>query len=370
MAPLSALSVVVMFHLLVNLTGSTRSAALLALLYAFATPVFYRTAQLNHNLLVGHCALFAFALLWQPWADPAQRRRPRYFLAGLLCGWTVVLDYSGVVVVAALGLYALAQWARRAPAQKSWGDLLRFGVGIAFSLAVLLGYQWLVFGHPLYPAQRYMPATQYSHHGYNGMDWPQLDLLGETAFGMRFGLFTSAPILLLALYVPAWLRRRGRLVGNLELWYILFFTVAFFLFAAASQYGWLQFNSGVRYMVPVTPFLFLLAAGTLLRLPARLAIVMGVMTTYWSWCLAMYRDVEQGWGIFESLIHISLAGPRLPWLATMEGMGYAPHGVLVWPLLLLGAGLVWLIWTVRTPGPTSARSWGWGSRRREVEKSG
>ncbi len=345
MAPLSALSVVVMFWILASLTGSVRPAFWLALLYAFATPIFYRTAQLNHNLLVGHCALFAFALLWRPWANPAQPQRSHYFAAGLLCGWSVVLDYTGLTVVAAVGLYALVRWLR----QKSWGNLLFFGGGAALSVVVLLGYQWLAFGHPLYPAQRYMPVTQYSHYGYNGMDWPQLDLLWATAFNLRFGLFTSAPILLLALYVPAWLRRRNRLVGNLETGCILIFSSALFLFAAASQYGWLQFNSGVRYVVPVTPFLFLLAAGVLLRLPTRLAVVIGVAATYWSWCLAMYRDVEQGLGVLEAIIHITRNGVRLPWLATIEGMGYAPPGVLALPVLLLAAGVVWLIWRVRLP---------------------
>src|SRR5579884_1566032 len=64
MAPLSALNVVAMFYVLWSRTSSTRAALWLSILYAFATPIFYRSAQLNQNLLVGDCALFAFALLW------------------------------------------------------------------------------------------------------------------------------------------------------------------------------------------------------------------------------------------------------------------------------------------------------------------
>jgi len=59
MAPVSALSVVVMFRILLTRVGSTMSV-LLALVYAFATPILYRTAQLNHNVLVAHFALFGF----------------------------------------------------------------------------------------------------------------------------------------------------------------------------------------------------------------------------------------------------------------------------------------------------------------------
>jgi predicted ABC-type exoprotein transport system permease subunit len=114
MAPLSALAVVLMFYVLDTLTHSEGKAALLALLFAFATPVFYRTAQLNHNLLQSHLAFFAFVLLWRPWEHPDRPRRPSFLLAGLLAGWTVVLDYSGLIIVLALSVYALIRWISQA----------------------------------------------------------------------------------------------------------------------------------------------------------------------------------------------------------------------------------------------------------------
>src|SRR5205085_4868856 len=133
MAPVAALGAVVMFRVLLTRLGSTRWALLLALLYAFATPILYRTAQLNHNVLVAHCAFFAFVLLWRPWDDPAHPRRPAYVLAGALAGWAVVLDYSGVLVPAALGLYALARRFSLPAAARSRYDLVRFGIGAAAS---------------------------------------------------------------------------------------------------------------------------------------------------------------------------------------------------------------------------------------------
>jgi hypothetical protein len=181
------------------------------------------------------------------------------------------------------------------------------------------------------------------------MDWPQLALLWETAFGLHFGLFTSAPLLLVALAVPLWLRGRGRLLASRELWCCVGLTVVFFLFAAANQYGRLQFNSGVRYVVPVVPFVFLLAAGVLLALPRPLAIVLAVVTTYWSWCLAMYRDVEQPLGVLDPLVHVTLEGLRLPWLTTLERMGYVPMGTSPLPLLLLVALGLWALWCRHGP---------------------
>ena len=344
MAPLSALSVVVVFYILLSLTHSRRKAVLLALLYGFATPVLYRTAQLNQNLLVGHCALFAFALLWRPWDNPSRPQRPNYLLAGLLCGWAVVLDYSGLIVVLVLCVYAFSRRRSLAAEARSRADLPLFVAGLAICAAVLMGYQWAAFGNPLWPAQRYMPPTQFTGYGYHGIDRPHLDLLWDTTFGFRFGLFTAAPLLLLALYIPGWLRENKRLVKNRETWCIVAFSVLFFLFCSANQFGRLQFNSGVRHIVPVVPFLFLLAAGVLLRLPTWLAIPVGILTTYWSWCQAMFRDVEQGSGVFESIKQITLHGFRLPWMTTLENMGYIVSGTSAVPLLLVCSALIFAMW--------------------------
>lgn len=346
MAPLSALSAVVMFYILLSLTSSIRTSLVLSFLYAVATPVFYRTAQLNQNLLIAHFALFAFALLWRPWDDPHYPRRPRYLLAGLCCGWAVVLDYSGLVVLLVLSAYGLIRRSSLPAESKSRADISYFVLGVTLCGAFLAAYQWAAFGSPLYPAQHYMPLATFTEFGYRGMDAPHLDLLWQTAFGMRFGLFTSAPLLLLALYAPAWFNQQLRIVGRRELLCIVALSLAFFLFCASNQYSRMQFNTGVRHIVPVVPFLFLLSAGVLLKIPRLVAVLIGIITSYWSWCLVMYRDVEQGMGVFESLIHVSLEGFRLPWMITLEQMGYLTRASAA-PLLLLAAAIVCAIWTVR-----------------------
>ena len=342
MAPLSALSAVVMVYLLGSLT-SVRAALFLSLLYAFATPVFYRTAQLNQNLLVSHFAFFAFAFLWRPWDKQMRPQNMRYFIAGLLAGWTVVLDYSGLVVVSSLALYVCLAHAGAIAKRKIFQNLCVYGAGAGLAMAVLLAYQWVSFGNPFYPAQTYMPTATFTDLGYRGMDWPKLDLLWATGFSLRFGLFTSAPLLLLALYPTGWFRN-CRLLATPELIFVVTFSVLFFLFCAANQYGRMQFNSGVRHIVPVTPFLFLIVAGMLLRLPTGLAVAVGIIGTYWSWCLAMYRDVEQGRGVLESVIHITTEGARLPWLSTLRSMGYLADATPAFLLLLATTAVLCALW--------------------------
>lgn len=357
MAPISALSVVVMFYVLFHLTRSMQASLAIAFLYAFATPVFYRTAQLNQNLLVAHFAFFAFVLLWRPWDDPKHPKRPHYLLAGLLCGWTVVFDYSGLVVVLVLSIYALVRWGQLPAQTRSRYDLLFYSGGVAVGGAVLILYQWSSFGHPIYPAQHYMPQTQFSQYGYSGIDWPSLDLLWASAFGLKFGLFVFAPILLLALYIPAWLNNRIRIVDARETLYIVTFCLAFSLFSAANQFGYMQFNTGVRHIVPVTPFLFLVVAGVLLRLPSRLAVLIGIITTYWSWTLAMYREVADHGAIY-AVTQITLGGFRLPWLTTLDYMGYISNRILVIPLLLLVGVIILGVWWLRLPTSLNFRDSG------------
>jgi hypothetical protein len=348
MATVSALGVAVMYRVLVCLGLSARAALWMALLYGFATPVFYRTAHLNHNLLLAHSAFFAFVLLWRPWKPG---NRPRFFAAGQLAAWAVVLDFSGVVALAALSIYALQKWLQLPQAVRGKTDLLRFAAGAALSLAVLATYQWVQFGNPVYPAQHYMPAANYSDAGYRGFDWPRPDLLLATAFDIRFGLFVSAPFLLFALRPTAW-RGRGSSLLDREEWRLAVgFASAFFVFCAANQYGWMQFNSGVRHVVPVVPFLFLLAAGPFIRLGPRVATLLGAAAIYWSWCLSMYRDVEQGLGVVEAVRAVSTGGPRLPWVTTLRGLGYVEGQGLTWLALAAAAVAITLIWIA----PRSAR---------------
>lgn len=343
MSPLSAASVVVMFWILSALTKQPRAALWLSLIYAFATPVFFRTGQLNQNLLVADFALFSFAFLWR---FGSENKKPCYFFAGLCAGWTVVLDYSGLVAVAVLSGYAVSRWFIFTKEKRAISDLTKFAAGVAVCAAIMAIYQWSSFGNPIYPAQSYMPPANFTEIGYRGFGFPRIDLLFITAFSMRYGLFTSAPLLLLAFVAPVWLGKKGGFLQRRELVFVVVYIALFFLFCAANQYGRMQFNSGVRHILPIVPFLFLPAANVLLKMPRIWAIFLGLFGIYWSWCLAMYRDVEQGFGVFEAVKNITLEGFRLPWLTTLERMGFVQNASAI-PIFLICALIIWILWTFR-----------------------
>jgi hypothetical protein len=351
MAPGSALGVIVMFFSLRRVFASDQTALWLSLLYAFGTPVFFRTGTLNQNLMLGHAAFAGFVTMWNPGQSGRWSTRRRFFLGGLAGGAALLFDYSGAISLLALFFYGIAKRLRAA----SPADALRHGcwyvLGTLAPVGLLWFYQWKSFGHPFYPGQHWMPPVQWSDLGYQGYGWPQLELLLALAFDYRFGLFVSSPLMLLALLSPLVSRRARRFLPDLELTFILSLFAALWIFFSGSNYTRLQFNTGIRYLAPTFPFLFVAAALVLMRLPRPAVYFIAVASVAASWCLAMYRDVERGLGVLDPILHVFFGGFQLPALTTLSRMSGGPygsffeHGVSPLPLFALTAAIVWALWS-------------------------
>lgn len=349
MAPSSALGAVLMFLLLCRLFGSERTALWLALLYAFGTPVFFRTGYLNHNMMLGHIAFLGLLCLWNPggmlpWSEPR-----RVLLAGLTGGAAVLFDYSGVVLLAVLFSYAVYRSRNAGRAQAALTSGIRFALGAAGPILLLWFYQWRSFGQPFLPGQHWMPPVEWIELGYQGFTLPQLDLFLALGFDYRFGLFPSCPIFLLAFVAP-WLRRRGVLaIPARELAVLALSVLGLWVFCSGIQYARLQFNTGIRYLAPAFPFLFVLTAAVLARLPRLVFYLVSVVAVTEAWCLAMYRDVERGYGLAEPLLHVFTGGFQLPALTVLSRIEgpfgeYFARGASPLPLFALAGAIIYGIW--------------------------
>lgn len=311
MAPLSALTAAALALLLVSGGVSRRRAIVVALVYAFGTPVFLRTGYLNHNLLVGHAALFGFLALRTgsgglvPW---------RVLTAGLLGGAAILCDYSGMVVLGTLGAYALAR-AGDVKARPRWKALALYTAGAVPGLLALLAYQSTAFGTPTLPAQHYMTATDPTVRGYRGFDWPSLDLFWPNFFDPRFGLFVYCPLLALALAAPFTRRARHR-VPRRETMFILAFFGLFVLFCAANQYSRLQWTTGFRYLVPVVPGLLVLSLQVLQLLPNTLRAALLIFTVAEGWLIAALHANPS-----DAIASVVSRGIRLAWVNRLYELG-------------------------------------------------
>ncbi len=320
----------------------------LALLYAFGTPVFFRTGFLNHNLMLGHIAFAGFLAMWDPGRSLDISWKTRAFLGGIAGGLTVLFDYSGVVFL--LGLFGYAMLAR-------WRDEGRHTViptgfwyvlGSIPPILVLWFYQWRAFGNPFLPGQHWMPPVQWIELGYQGYGGPQLELLIMLVADHRFGLFAAAPLLLLGLAAP--FLRRDNDWPALETWTCIALFVATWVFFAGSNYTRLQFNTGIRYMAPVLPFLFLPTARVLVRWPRAVQLWIAVPSVVLAWAMAMNREVWRPLGVLEPVARVLTGGFELPALTTIERMremfgDFLPHGVSPLPLFALAGVILWLIWS-------------------------
>jgi hypothetical protein len=210
-----------------------------------------------------------------------------------------------------------------------------------------------------------MPPVRWSGQGYQGLGWPQPELLFSSLFDYRYGLFVSCPILMLA-FISPFIRRAGRRsLTWVELAAMLGIFAALWLFCGGVHYTRLQFNTGIRYLAPVLPFLFILTTLSFLRFSRRIVYFMAIVSVVEAWSMAMYRDVERGLGVLDPILHVFIGGFQLPALTTLSRMGdqfgdFVVNGVSPLPIFALTGAILYGVWG----------SFSWSSRRSSEQSRG
>ena len=100
-----------MFRFLRRRLGSESLALWLALLYAFGTPIFFRTAFLNQNVIIAHLVLIAYVCMvgWRPRSKGEPIPDRNAVAVGALMGFAVLTDYSGVPFLLVFGVWLLVE---------------------------------------------------------------------------------------------------------------------------------------------------------------------------------------------------------------------------------------------------------------------
>lgn len=354
MAPGSALAVVLMFLVLNSVLTTRRAAFWLTLLYAFGTPVFYRTGFLNHNLMLGHIAFAGLAVVWNPWAGTRLTRRARDILCGVAGGLTILFDYTGAVLIVGLGLYVVfKRWREDGRIPDGIRAGAWYALGALGPILLLWFYQYAAFGNPFLPGQHWMPPVQWIERGYQGYQFPPSpELLWMLLADYRFGLFVSAPVFLLALAAPYVNRRAAQRIPALELTAMLGLVIGTWLFFGGNNYTRLQFNTGIRYLACLFPFLFVPAALVLSRLRPATAYGWALAGLTVAWPLAMYRRVQSPIGVLDPIVRTFSAGFTLPSLRSLSLTSgqygdYFIHGVSPLAVFAFAGAVLYAIWSPR-----------------------
>jgi hypothetical protein len=366
MAPLSALMILLMLHILVDRGVPQDRAVVLALLFGFGTPVFFRTGVLNHNMMLMCTTFVAYHLLWVRPGGAGPPSAARRLTAGFLAGLGFALDYSGLIPLVALFVYAIGSRLRQVGIRPAIVESLPFVAAAVPPVLFLLYSQWSMYGNPFYPGQYWMPDVShsdvygqfrnpYSSEGFRGLSFPSPSLLLLNLFSGSYGMYTYGPLLLVGL-IPAYAYRRDTLIyPRSERVFAAAFFLVFVLFCAANQYSRIQFNSGFRYLIPLVPTIFLAASDHLARMPRRWLMAVGAAAVANSWVISMVREpVPDSWR------RVLSEGIQFPWLTVLRLT--SPADALVsrpWlPLAIAAASalLVVGIWKAGESTPSEAGS--------------
>lgn len=328
MAPISALSVVLMFHILVLRGVKKRSAVRLTLLFAFGTPMFFRTAPINPNMFMMHAVFLSFFLLWvRPDLQFPVSLRNRVG-AGFLAGIALATDYGGVPLLLLLYGYLFLSRLSTASWQASFRESFAFVTGSIPPVLFLLYTQWAMYGNPFLPGQYWMPDVNYTDLGWRGFDWPSPDLLLLNLFHPSYGMYLYGPLLMIGLAPSIWYAKRELVFPRRERRFVAIMMLVLLIFYAVNQYSRMQFNSGFRYLVPLVPFIFLAATDHLIRMPRNWLIGVSGVALIHSWVLAAVREPPlDSWRIFLT------EGIQLPWLTVLRQTSPIGAPIISSPLL-------------------------------------
>ncbi len=345
MAPLSALFVVLFFQLLCDRGLPSGRALWLALLFAFATPLFFRTAHLSNNMFVMYATFVAFWLLWPQVEAVGAVSTIRRITAGALAGFALACDYSGVVPLVCLYGYLICRRLATASVGRAVSESIPFILGSIPAVAFLLYSQWAMYGDPFLPGQYWMPAANYTERGWRGFSLPRWEVFLFNLLHPSYGMFAFAPILLLG-WIPV-LRPAGTklVLPVAERRFTAAFVLLFLLFCSANQYSLMQWNCGFRYLLPVVPFLFLAACDHLARLRPWLLLVLTILGIGHSWILCMARDCNPDLDTWRS------ASSFRTWLDCIGGETVPVSYMRIWEG---GLQLPWLRVLARTSRPDQA----------------
>ncbi|MBK9315227.1 MAG: hypothetical protein IPM55_13465 [Acidobacteria bacterium] len=206
MAPLSALGVVVMFYLPAAYLLSDRKAFWLSVPYVRGL-LSFQDRFLNHKMMIGHLIFMGFVTIWNPGRKIQWSEQKRYFLGGLSGGAAFLFDNSGVILLLGLFIYGVIKCLK----EESLPNTVRLGIwyvaGTLGPVGQLWFYQWKSFEIRFCPDNTICRLWNGSTLDIRGFSWPQWEILRLLVIDYRYGLFTSAPLFLLALVSPASNRR-------------------------------------------------------------------------------------------------------------------------------------------------------------------
>ncbi len=362
----TVLTALLLFYYALDLGYGERTATVAALLFGLATIVWpYTQTYFREPLTM--LSLFGAAFLWNRWRQAfIDKKRKHWIALGLAVIVTLLSLLSKEAVLVALPVLFLIAYPGARFDEKSRRQFTGILIGLA-AVAALFVLSLAVFRTEyLAVASRYRLLNRFA----TVIENQEYILNGLAGYLVSPGkaIWWYSPVVLLALGAPAVLpRSRWR-----ESWLMLGL-VSLFAFAYAAVRGILWFGGtgwGIRYMVPLIPFLMLAVLPLLGRflnsesrwqkaIPAALALwgvviqIGGLYVNLLDYDHFLEASTGQpvwvGPGIWSfrwsqaigSLLYLPQARPDILWL--IDPVNWPVIAALSAGLILLAGGLIWML---------------------------
>jgi hypothetical protein len=227
---------------------SVTGAAVSAIAFGLATPMWAYATLLWSHALASACLVLSFGACVALGRGGDDRRRSLLAGAiGLAGGWAVITDYPvapAFLIVVALAVTSTAQPAR---VLLPW-----IAAGAALPLVVLVVYNTASFGSPFHIGYASEVGFHRLHEGAMGLTYPRPSIVWKLLLGGPRGLLLLAPQLVLA---PAGLVVLGRRPGARPAAIAAAAIVVYFVLYNAAYVYWSGGRSyGPRFLAPALPF--------------------------------------------------------------------------------------------------------------------
>jgi hypothetical protein len=276
----SVLAAICVFWMTRRFGADDGGATLAAVVCGLGTPLWaYATLFYGHALAAGCLAAACLGAIRLGDSLPPRHVATTGLLVGLTAGWAVVTEYPASIPSGVIVLFALWHvWQRNRSAVAH--AIVAMGAGLAFGAIVLLGYNWLAFGKPIYIGYTSEEGYAAMRTGVFGVNLPNAHAAYEILFGAYRGLLLLAPVLAIAPVGFAFLLRDRR--TRLSSAVVGFVALYYFLLTAGYAYwsgGW---SYGSRHLGPALPFLCVglaplwMRSGRLLRAGVLVLALVGI----------------------------------------------------------------------------------------------
>jgi 4-amino-4-deoxy-L-arabinose transferase-like glycosyltransferase len=287
-------------------------AVLAAVLYTFCPNILANAHLITPDIAV---TTFSFVTVYFLWSFLKENRRRDAIVGGVCLGLTLLSKFTGALLPPiCLGLMAL--WWTRGQKLDLWGCLLFMAIGIL----VL----WLGYGMDLWP---YFSGIgfQRAHaaHGHPSFFMGEYSKSGwwyypSVAFVLKTPL---AAIVLLAISLVRLVRRARSGVWIDEAFLLIPVLVVFAFFSVNHQ------SIGLRYILPIYPFLFVLASESARAVASDRVWVIGLRAVLVAWYLGASFSIQPHYlAYFNELVggasngYKYLVDSNLDWGQDLKGL--------------------------------------------------